>query len=134
MISRDKVIGTIIFLPAEQRTFSTTKSTSWKAVAGQAAIAIENARLNVRDAGDEAHFGGPKLIEKGQRHPATQALPDGKEAYLRLRNESLACAGPCEMLGCISGRRLNRRNRRSNRLVPPLRPIKTTRRQTLDYS
>lgn len=86
--SRDKVIGTINIYTREQRPFSEDEIDFVKVVAGQAAIAIENARLMSETLEMKRTLETRKLVERAKgilqyKHNLTE-----EEAYLRLRNES----------------------------------------------
>jgi GAF domain-containing protein len=86
--SRDKVIGTINIYTREQRLFSEDEVGFVKVVAGQAAIAIENARLMSETLEMKRTLETRKLVERAKgilqyKHNLTE-----EEAYLRLRNES----------------------------------------------
>jgi GAF domain-containing protein len=124
MISRDKVIGTVNIYTAEQRNFSEDEIDFVKAVAGQAAIAIENARLMSETLEMKRTLEARKLIERAKgilqhKHALTE-----EEAYLRLRNESRRLRRPMRDLAeaVILADDLNKKGAgESNRLVPPLR-------------
>jgi signal transduction protein with GAF and PtsI domain len=86
--SRDKVIGTINIYTRDQRAFSEDEIDFVKVVAGQAAIAIENARLMSETLEMKRTLETRKLVERAKgilqyKHSLTE-----EEAYLRLRNES----------------------------------------------
>jgi GAF domain-containing protein len=88
LTSRDKVIGTINIYTREQRNFSEDEVGFVKVVAGQAAIAIENARLMSETLDMKRTLETRKLVERAKgilqyKHNLTE-----EEAYLRLRNES----------------------------------------------
>ncbi len=88
LLARDKVIGTINIYTREERTFSEEEVGFVKAVAGQAAIAIENARLMSETLEMKRTLETRKLVERAKgilqhKHSLTE-----EEAYLRLRNES----------------------------------------------
>jgi signal transduction protein with GAF and PtsI domain len=88
LLARDKVIGTINIYTKEERTFSEDEIGFVKAVAGQAAIAIENARLMSETLEMKRTLETRKLVERAKgilqhKHSLTE-----EEAYLRLRNES----------------------------------------------
>jgi GAF domain-containing protein len=124
MISRDKVIGTINIYTAEQRNFTEDEIDFVKAVAGQAAIAIENARLMSETLEMKRTLEARKLIERAKgilqyKHSLTE-----EEAYLRLRNESRRLRRPMRDLAeaVILADDLNKKGvGEGNRLVPPLR-------------
>jgi GAF domain-containing protein len=86
--SRDKVIGTINIYTREPRVFLDDEIGFVKVVAGQAAIAIENARLMSETLEMKRTLETRKLVERAKgilqyKHNLTE-----EEAYLRLRNES----------------------------------------------
>jgi GAF domain-containing protein len=88
LITRDNVIGTINIYTREQRTFSEDELGFVKVVAGQVAIAIENARLMAETLEMKRTLEARKLVERAKgilqhKHNLTE-----EEAYLRLRNES----------------------------------------------
>jgi signal transduction protein with GAF and PtsI domain len=88
LISREKVIGTINIYTRESRAFSEDEVGFVKVVAGQAAIAIENARLMSETLDMKRTLETRKLVERAKgilqyKHNLTE-----EEAYLRLRNES----------------------------------------------
>jgi GAF domain-containing protein len=88
LVTRDKVIGTINIYTREQRTFSEDELGFVKVVAGQVAIAIENARLMSETLEMKRTLEARKLVERAKgilqhKHNLTE-----EEAYLRLRNES----------------------------------------------
>ncbi len=88
LTSREKVIGTINIYTREARSFSEEEVGFVKVVAGQAAIAIENARLMSETLDMKRTLETRKLVERAKgilqyKHNLTE-----EEAYLRLRNES----------------------------------------------
>jgi signal transduction protein with GAF and PtsI domain len=88
LLTREKVIGTINIYTREVRQFSEDEIGFVKVVAGQAAIAIENARLMSETLEMKRTLEARKLIERAkgilqQKYGLTE-----EEAYLRLRNES----------------------------------------------
>lgn len=88
MFARDKVLGTINLYTKEQRVFSDDEVDFVKVVAGQAATAIENARLMSETLEMKRTLETRKLVERAKgilqyKHNLTE-----EEAYLRLRNES----------------------------------------------
>jgi GAF domain-containing protein len=88
MVTREKVIGTINIYTRDIRKFSEDEIGFVKVVAGQAAIAIENARLMSETLEMKRTLEARKLIERAkgilqQKYGLTE-----EEAYLRLRNES----------------------------------------------
>ncbi|HXJ44188.1 MAG TPA: GAF and ANTAR domain-containing protein [Bryobacteraceae bacterium] len=88
LISQGKVMGTINIYTREKRVFQDDEIGFLKAVAGQAAIAIQNARLMSETLEMKRTLETRKLVERAKgilqsRHGLTE-----EEAYLRLRNES----------------------------------------------
>jgi len=88
MMTRDKVIGTINIYTRERRQFTEDEIGFVRVAAGQAATAIENARLMSESLEMKRALEVRKLVERAKgilqhKHSLTEA-----EAYLRLRNES----------------------------------------------
>jgi GAF domain-containing protein len=88
LVTRDKVIGTINIYTRDQRNFTEDELGFVRVVAGQVAIAIENARLMSETLEMKRTLEARKLVERAkgilqQKHSLTE-----EEAYLRLRNES----------------------------------------------
>ena len=88
LFAREKVLGTINIYTREQRFFSDDEVDFVKVVAGQAATAIENARLMSETLEMKRTLETRKLVERAKgilqyKHNLTE-----EEAYLRLRNES----------------------------------------------
>lgn len=88
LVTRDKVIGTINIYTREPRVFNEDELGFVRVVAGQVAIAIENARLMSETLEMKRTLEARKLVERAkgilqQKHSLTE-----EEAYLRLRNES----------------------------------------------
>jgi GAF domain-containing protein len=88
LFAREKVLGTINIYTREQRMFSDDEVDFVKVVAGQAATAIENARLMSETLEMKRTLETRKLVERAKgilqyKHNLTE-----EEAYLRLRNES----------------------------------------------
>jgi signal transduction protein with GAF and PtsI domain len=88
LYARDKVLGVVNVYTAEKRTFSDDEVDFVKVVAGQAATAIENARLMSETREMKRTLETRKLVERAKgilqyKHNLTE-----EEAYLRLRNES----------------------------------------------
>ena len=82
------MIGTINIYTRDERVFSEDEIGFIKAVAGQAAIAIENARLMSETLEMKRTLETRKLVERAKgilqhKHNLTE-----EESYLRLRNES----------------------------------------------
>jgi GAF domain-containing protein len=88
LIAREKVIGTINIYTRDAHHFSDDEIGFVKVVAGQAAIAAENARLMSEALEMKRTLEVRKLVERAKgilqhKHGLTE-----EEAYLRLRNES----------------------------------------------
>jgi signal transduction protein with GAF and PtsI domain len=88
LLSQGKVIGSINIYTREARTFIDEEVGFLKVVAGQAAIAIQNARLMSETLDMKRTLEARKLVERAKgilqyKHNLTE-----EEAYLRLRNES----------------------------------------------
>jgi GAF domain-containing protein len=88
LMSQGKVIGSINIYTRDERAFSDDEVGFVKVVAGQAAIAIQNARLMSETLDMKRTLEARKLIERAKgilqyKHSLTE-----EEAYLRLRNES----------------------------------------------
>lgn len=88
LMTREEVMGTINIYTHEVRQFSDEEIGFVKVVAGQAAIAIENARLMSETLEMKRTLEARKLVERAKgilqyKHSLTE-----EEAYLRLRNES----------------------------------------------
>jgi uroporphyrinogen-III synthase len=88
LMTRDTVIGTINIYSKEERHFTDEEIGFVKVVAGQAAIAIENARLMSETLEMKRALEVRKIVERAKgilqhKHQITEA-----EAYLKLRNES----------------------------------------------
>ena len=88
LMTRDKVMGTINIYTRAVRQFTDEEIGFGKVVAGQAAIAIENARLMSETLEMKRALEVRKIVERAKgilqhKHQITEA-----EAYLRLRNES----------------------------------------------
>jgi len=88
LISQGKVIGSINIYTRDERAFSDVEIGFVKVVAGQAAIAIQNARLMAETLEMKRVLEARKLIDRAKgilqyKHHFTE-----EEAYLRLRNQS----------------------------------------------
>jgi GAF domain-containing protein len=88
LLSQGKVIGSINIYTREQRIFNDEEIGFLKVVAGQAAVAIQNARLMSETLDMKRTLEARKLVERAKgilqyKHNLTE-----EEAYLRLRNES----------------------------------------------
>jgi signal transduction protein with GAF and PtsI domain len=88
LTSQGKVIGSINIYTRDERNFSDEEVGFVKVVAGQAAIAIQNARLMSETLDMKRTLEARKMIERAKgilqhKHNLTE-----EEAYLRLRNES----------------------------------------------
>jgi len=88
LLSQGKVIGSINIYTRENRIFNDEEVGFLKVVAGQAAVAIQNARLMSETLDMKRTLEARKLVERAKgilqfKHNLTE-----EEAYLRLRNES----------------------------------------------
>jgi GAF domain-containing protein len=88
LLSQGKVIGSINIYTRETRIFNDEELGFLKVVAGQAAVAIQNARLMSETLDMKRTLEARKLVERAKgilqyKHNLTE-----EEAYLRLRNES----------------------------------------------
>jgi GAF domain-containing protein len=88
LLANQKVIGTLNIYTREQRSFTTEEVGFAKAVAGQAALAVENARLISETLEMKRSLESRKVIERAKgilqhRHGMTE-----EQAYLDLRSES----------------------------------------------
>ncbi|MDE3198831.1 MAG: GAF and ANTAR domain-containing protein, partial [Acidobacteriota bacterium] len=88
LLSQGKVIGSINIYTRDFRTFTDDEIGFLKVVAGQAATAIQNARLMSETLDMKRTLEARKLVERAKgilqyKHSLTE-----EEAYLRLRNES----------------------------------------------
>ena len=88
LVTREKVIGTINIYTREVRPFSDDEVGFVNVVAGQAAIAIENARLMSETLEMKRTLEARKLIERAKGILQQKYNLTEEEAYLRLRNES----------------------------------------------
>jgi GAF domain-containing protein len=88
MITRDTVIGTINIYTREVHQFNEDEVGFVKVVAGQAAIAIENARLLSETLEMKRTLETRKLVERAKGILQHKNNLTEEEAYLRLRNES----------------------------------------------
>jgi GAF domain-containing protein len=88
LFTRDKVIGTINIYTREQRAFTDDEVGFVKVVAGQAAVAIENARLMSETLEMKRTLEARKLVERAKGILQQKYNLTEEEAYLRLRNES----------------------------------------------
>jgi signal transduction protein with GAF and PtsI domain len=88
LLSQGKVIGSINIYTRDHRVFNDEEVGFLKVVAGQAAVAIQNARLMSETLDMKRTLEARKLVERAKgilqfKHNLTE-----EEAYLRLRNES----------------------------------------------
>jgi GAF domain-containing protein len=98
LFARDKVTGTINIYSRDRRSFTEEEIGFVKVVAGQAAIAIENARLMSETLEMKRTLESRKLVERAKgilqyKHSLTE-----EESYLRLRNESRRLRRPMREL------------------------------------
>lgn len=126
LTSRDKVIGTINIYTRERRVFSEEEIGFVKVVAGQAASAIENARLMSETVEMKRTLETRKLVERAKgilqyKHHLTE-----EEAYLRLRNESRRLRRPMRDLAeaVIMADEMNRKDGDKIVAAPPEREYK----------
>jgi GAF domain-containing protein len=88
LFTREKPIGAINIYTREQRVFNEDEIGFVKVVAGQAAIAIENARLMSETLEMKRTLEARKLVERAKGILQQKYNLTEEEAYLRLRNES----------------------------------------------
>ena len=88
MITRDQVIGTINIYTREPRQFADDEIGFVRVVAGQAAIAIENARLMAETLEAKRALEIRKIVERAKGIMQSKFGLTEEEAYLKLRNES----------------------------------------------
>jgi signal transduction protein with GAF and PtsI domain len=88
LVTREKVIGTMNIYTRDVRTFTEDEMGFVNVVAGQAAIAIENARLMSETLEMKRTLEARKLIERAKGILQQKYNLTEEEAYLRLRNES----------------------------------------------
>ncbi len=112
LIARGKVIGAINVYTHEARAFSEDEIAFVNVIAGQAALALDNARLMNETLEMQRNLEQRKLVERAKgilqrRHNLTE-----EEAYLRLRNESRRLRRPMRELAeaIILAEDLHRRN------------------------
>ncbi|HTS63478.1 MAG TPA: GAF domain-containing protein [Candidatus Acidoferrales bacterium] len=88
MFTRDKVIGTINIYTREVHQFAEDEVGFVKALAGQAAIAIENARLMSEALEAKRALETRKVVERAKGIMQVKYGLTEEDAYLKLRNES----------------------------------------------
>jgi signal transduction protein with GAF and PtsI domain len=88
LVTREKVIGTMNIYTRQIRAFTDDEMGFVNVVAGQAAIAIENARLMSETLEMKRTLEARKLIERAKGILQQKYSLTEEEAYLRLRNES----------------------------------------------
>jgi signal transduction protein with GAF and PtsI domain len=88
LVTREKVIGTINIYTREVRHFSDEEIGFVRVVAGQVAIAVENARLMAETLEMKRALETRKLVERAKGILQHKYSLTEEEAYLRLRNES----------------------------------------------
>lgn len=98
LLARDKVIGTINIYTREMRGFTEDEVGFVRVVAGQAAIAIENARLMSETLEMKRALETRKLVERAKGILQQKYSLTEQEAYLRLRNESRRMRRPMREL------------------------------------
>jgi signal transduction protein with GAF and PtsI domain len=98
LLAREKVIGTINIYTKEQRCFRDEEVGFVKAVAGQAAVAIENARLMSETLEMKRALESRKVVERAKGILQQRYALSEEDAYLRLRNESRRMRKPMREL------------------------------------
>ncbi len=98
LLAREKVIGTINIYTKEQRVFRDEEIGFVKAVAGQAAVAIENARLMSETLEMKRALESRKVVERAKGILQQRYTLSEEDAYLRLRNESRRMRKPMREL------------------------------------
>ncbi len=98
MSVREKVIGTVSIYTREERAFTDDEIDFVKAVAGQAAGAIENARLMSETLEMKRALETRKIVERAKGILQHRYSLTEEEAYLRLRNESRRLRRPMREL------------------------------------
>ena len=88
MFTRDTVIGTINIYTREPHQFAEDEVDFVKVVAGQAAIAIENARLMSETLEAKRALETRKVVERAKGIMQHKYHITEEDAYLKLRNES----------------------------------------------
>ena len=88
LVTREKVIGTINIYTRDVRHFTDEEIGFVKVVAGQVAIAVENARLMAETLEMKRALETRKLVERAKGILQHKYSLTEEEAYLRLRNES----------------------------------------------
>ncbi len=96
MFARDKVLGTINIYTREQHAFGDDEIDFVKVVAGQAATAIENARLMSETLEMKRTLETRKLVERAKGILQYKAQPDGGKGFIFVfRNESRRYGARC---------------------------------------
>jgi signal transduction protein with GAF and PtsI domain len=88
LISQRRVIGSINIYTRDERSFSDNEVGFVKVVSGQAAVAIQNARLITETLDLKRSIEARKLIERAKGVLQVKYRLTEEEAFLRLRNES----------------------------------------------
>jgi signal transduction protein with GAF and PtsI domain len=88
LLSAQKVIGTLNIYTRERRSFTTEEIGFAKAVAGQAALAIENARLIAESLEMKRTLEERKIVERAKGILQHRNGMTEEQAYLSLRSES----------------------------------------------
>ncbi|MGH9659547.1 MAG: ANTAR domain-containing protein, partial [Bryobacteraceae bacterium] len=88
LFARDRTIGVVSVRTLEPRAFSDDEIGFVEVVAGQAAIALENARLLSETEEMKRTLETRKLVERAKGILQYKYQLTEEEAYLRLRNES----------------------------------------------
>jgi uroporphyrinogen-III synthase len=98
LTSRDGVIGAMDIYTREERSFSEDEIGFARVAAGQAAIAIQNARLISETLEMKRTLETRKLVERAKGILQHKHALSEEEAYLRLRNESRRLRRPMKEL------------------------------------
>jgi GAF domain-containing protein len=131
LISQSRVIGSINIYTRDERVFKDVETGFVKVVAGQAAIAIQNARLMAETLEMKRVLENRKVIDRAKgilqyKHHFTE-----EEAYLRLRNQSRKLRRSMRELAeaVIIANDLNRQN--DPRGAPKVRETETDPRKAV---
>ena len=98
MFNREKVIGTINIYTSEVHQFDTDEVAFVKLLAGQAAMAIDNARLMSEALEAKQALETRKVVERAKGIMQAKYGVTEEDAYLRLRNESRRLRKPMREL------------------------------------
>ncbi|MGB9613221.1 MAG: GAF domain-containing protein, partial [Candidatus Margulisiibacteriota bacterium] len=86
---KEKVIGVLNVYTSRRHKFTEEEVKILSAVANQAAIAIENAELQLQSKKMAEELENRKLIERAKDLLSKEALISGEEAYWRMRKQSM---------------------------------------------